>query len=100
MDFLESNIDPLPNVAPSNTYSIVDFFFKKVILFVRHAPNFHLDLLWKIQFLKNFKITVETSLIAHSIANFILKKIRTVFFGGGDYTHLFISTQLGSNPLI
>ena len=45
--------------------------------FSRHNPNLDFDLPLKIQFLKNFKIIVETSSIAHSIGNFIPKNIKT-----------------------
>ena len=51
------------------------FFSKKVIFFGRHAPIFAFDLPLKIQLMKNFKIIVETLLIAHSIGNFILKNV-------------------------
>ena len=45
--------------------------------FDRRKGTFDFGCPLKISILKNFKIIVETSLIAHSIGNFILKNVKT-----------------------
>ena len=65
-------------MVPSVIRNPVNFFFGNFdFLFDRHKGTFDSNLPLKIQFLKNFKIMVEASLIAHSIVNFILKNIKT-----------------------
>ena len=67
------------NVARSNKNTIAEIYFKKVI-FLYHAYNFDLNLPLKTQILKNFRIIVESSLIAHQHGNSILKNIKTGHF--------------------
>ena len=50
--------------------------FENFDIFDRRKGTFDYGRPLKISILKNFKIIVETSLIAHSIGNFMLKNIK------------------------
>ena len=63
-------------MLPSIIRNPVKKFFENFDFFGRRKGTFDFGSPLKISILKNFKIIVETSLIAHSIGNFILKNIK------------------------
>ena len=67
-------------MCPSILRNPVKFFFEKFDFFNLRKGTFDFEHPWKITFLKNFKIIVETSLIADSIRNFTMKHIKTANF--------------------
>ena len=74
------NIGVAKSVLPSILRNPVKFFFKNFDFFDRRKGTFDFGPPLKISILKNFKIIVKTSLIAHSIGNFILKNFKTGLF--------------------